>query len=68
MGPGTPERRLNGGVMEVPDENPSVRATWEAPRLTFVGDIADVVRQGGGKLSLSPGDPGEPTRKPKGGE
>ena len=32
---------------------------WQEPRLTFVGDLAEIVQGGGGKLSPSPGDPGE---------
>lgn len=42
----------------------SVRAgapkkAWEPPGLSYIGDIADIVRSGGGKLSISGGDPGE---------
>ena len=44
------------------------RKTWERMTLTHVGHVADVVQQGGGKLTLTGGDPGEPTRKPKGQE
>jgi hypothetical protein len=35
--------------------------------LERVGDVGTVVQQGGGKLSMPQGDPGEP-RKPKGQE
>ena len=33
-----------------------------------VGKVSDVVQQGGGKLTLTGGDQGEPLRKPKGQE
>jgi hypothetical protein len=42
--------------------------SWEPMALKSVGLISDVVRQGGGKLTLVGGDPGEPLRKPKGQE
>jgi hypothetical protein len=42
--------------------------SWEPMALKSVGRISDVVRQGGGKLTLVGGDPGEPSRKPKGQE
>jgi hypothetical protein len=32
---------------------------WEKFRVTKVGNVADVVRGGGGKLSTAGGDPGE---------
>ena len=32
---------------------------WQEPRLTFVGHLAEIVQGGGGKLSPTPGDPGE---------
>jgi hypothetical protein len=38
---------------------------WEPPALTYIGDVADIVRAGGGKLSITGGDPGE-SRKPNG--
>jgi hypothetical protein len=41
--------------------------SWEPMRLTYVGEVGEVLRGGGGKLSTSPGDPGEPMRKPPGG-
>ena len=39
--------------------------TWEPMRLHSVGHISKVVEGGGGKLSATGGDPGEP-RKEKG--
>lgn len=38
---------------------------WEPMKLTYVGHVGEIVQQGGGKLSLTGGDPGEP-RKPRG--
>jgi hypothetical protein len=42
------------------------RRSWEPMALESVGLVSDVVQQGGGKLTLTGGDPGEPLRKPKG--
>ena len=42
------------------------KQVWETPTLTFIGDVTEVVLQGGGKLSIASNDPGEPLRKPKG--
>lgn len=42
-----------------------MKKTWEKPELTRVGAIQEVVLGGGGKLSLTGGDPGE-SRKEKG--
>jgi hypothetical protein len=44
---------------------PEVQA-WKKPQLNQVGDLAEVIRSGGGKLTLAGGDPGE-NRKPRGG-
>jgi hypothetical protein len=44
------------------------RTSWEPMALKSVGRVSDVVQQGGGKLTLVGGDPGEPARKPKGQE
>jgi hypothetical protein len=44
-----------------------VTMDWEPMRLNYLGHAADVLRLGGGKLSTTGGDPGEP-RKPKGCE
>jgi len=38
---------------------------WERPTLGYVGNVGQVLQGGGGKLTPSPNDPGEP-RKPKG--
>lgn len=42
-----------------------LKREWEPMRLTYVGQVAQIVQQGGGKLSVPGGDPGEP-RKPRG--
>ena len=44
----------------------SVKHPWEKFRLTKVGNVADVVRIGGGKLSTTGGDPGESLKEPGG--
>ena len=36
-----------------------LRQMWEPMRLVHVGSIADVLREGGGKLTAVGGDPGE---------
>lgn len=41
------------------------RQPWVSMRLRTVGNIADIVQGGGGKLSLAGGDPGD-QRKPTG--
>lgn len=43
----------------------SNKQPWESMTLTYVGHVAEIVQLGGGKLSTTGGDPGEP-RKPKG--
>jgi hypothetical protein len=35
------------------------RQTWEPMRLFRVGSVAEVLREGGGKLTPAGGDPGE---------
>jgi hypothetical protein len=37
----------------------NTKLVWEPPTLTFQGRVEDLVRQGGGKLSVVGGDPGE---------
>lgn len=38
---------------------------WETMKVTYVGHVGEIVRGGGGKLSLVGGDPGE-SRKERG--
>jgi len=40
---------------------------WEAPRLAYVGDVAEILQTGTGKVSTSVGDPGEPRKPPSPG-
>jgi hypothetical protein len=46
---------------------PIFRERWIAPELRKVGAVSDVLKGGGGKLSVAGGDPGD-GRKPSGGE
>ena len=48
--------------METSDKhvsNPVKRQPWNSPNLRMVGTIGEVLGEGGGKLSLEGGDPGE---------
>ncbi len=40
------------------------RQEWEPPKVSYVGDIDQLVLMGGGKGSPSPKDPGEPRKVP----
>jgi hypothetical protein len=42
------------------------RRPWEPPTIQVVGKIGEVLRHGGGKLTVSFSDPGEEMRKPSG--
>jgi len=52
------------GVTEATSEKN--RKPWCSPTLNHVGHIGDILQTGGGKISTTAGDPGEP-RKPPGG-
>ena len=42
------------------DKNQEIeKKQWESPKLILIGKINDVVQGGGGKLSVTGGDPGE---------
>ena len=41
------------------------RRTWKRPQLKYIGDVGDVLKGGGGKLSITGADPGD-VRKEKG--
>jgi hypothetical protein len=43
------------------------KGTWEEPSVRKVGNVGDVLRGGGGKLSITTNDTGD-IRKPKGQE
>jgi hypothetical protein len=40
--------------------------TWETPELKHVGDVGEVLQQGGAKLSQDNPEPGELNTKPPG--
>lgn len=40
-------------------EEPSQPAEWVMPRLAYRGTVGEILKQGGGKQSTSPSDPGE---------
>jgi hypothetical protein len=42
----------------------AARRQWVSPAVRLVGTIAEVLKSGGGKLSVMSGDPGESIRKP----
>lgn len=44
----------------------AARHQWVSPAVKLVGTIAEVLKAGGGKLSVAAGDPGESMRKPPG--
>jgi hypothetical protein len=48
-------------------KDPDVRREWIPPALRFVGTTGEVLQGGGGKLSVTGGDPGE-GRKEKGSD
>ena len=35
------------------------KRSWEPIRLSYVGHISEIIKQGGGKLTVAGGDPGE---------
>ena len=43
------------------EQNPAKMA-YETPELIYVGQIQEMVLQGGGKISILTGDPGEPRK------
>lgn len=43
------------------------KRSWTPIKLRYVGHVADALRGGGGKLSLSGGDTGEPRKQTGGG-
>jgi hypothetical protein len=43
------------------------KRSWEPITVQYVGHVADVVRAGGGKLSATTGDSGEPRKVPSSG-
>jgi len=45
-------------------EEKESRRGWKRPALKAVGKVGDVVKGGGGKLTVLTGDPGEPQKVP----
>lgn len=44
------------------NENAKPERAWEPMLLTRLGKVGNVVQGGGGKLSTTPADPGEPRK------
>jgi hypothetical protein len=40
------------------------RLPWESMRVTYLGNVAEIVQVGGGKVTILTGDPGEPRKVP----
>ncbi|HET9369106.1 MAG TPA: hypothetical protein VFO19_02620 [Vicinamibacterales bacterium] len=40
------------------------RRRWEPPMVKAAGTVGDVLRNGGGKVTVLTGDPGEPRKVP----
>ena len=51
-----------GSMGESRDESRS----WEQMKLTYVGEVGEVLKQGGGKISTDTPEPGELPTKPPG--
>lgn len=43
------------------------RLPWESMRVTYLGNVAEIVQGGVGKLTTTTGDPGEPRKVPSTG-
>lgn len=43
-----------------------VKRPWVPMEVSTIGHVGDVLKGGGGKLTIPTGDPGEPLRKPPG--
>jgi hypothetical protein len=41
-----------------------MKKTWKPVQVKYIGRVRDVVQLGGGKLSGTAGDPGEPRKVP----
>jgi len=48
---------INGGEQKQ-------RTPWESMKLDDIGRLTDVIQQGGGKITITTGDPGEPRKVP----
>ena len=45
----------------------TAKKPWESPKLSYIGDVEEVVQGGTGKLTSSPADPGETKKTPPSG-
>jgi hypothetical protein len=48
------------------EEGRSASKDWETMKLTYVGEVGQVLKQGGAKLSTDTPEPGELATKPPG--
>jgi len=55
----------DGEANRNPASNPG-KQPWVEMKISYVGDISEILQGGGGKLSVSGGDTGD-SRKPPGG-
>lgn len=46
------------------DKSNGAKKRWKPMKVTYIGEAKDVVRQGGGKFSPNPADPGEVFKPP----
>ena len=44
------------------ETQPKANQTWTKPSLRAVGTVGEVLKQGGGKVTVLTGDPGEPRK------
>jgi hypothetical protein len=61
------EPREKGTMMQEEREQKTAtgqsgKKLWEAPVLSYIGDVEDVVQSGSGKVSVTNTDPGEPKK------
>lgn len=49
-------------MVEKKESRVAKKGEWKSFKLTFLGNLSDIVLQGVGKLSPSPTDPGEPRK------
>jgi hypothetical protein len=61
LGRTTGSRRWSNGERGTMMKN---RLPWESMRVTYLGNVAEIVQQGGGKITTLTGDPGEPRKVP----
>jgi hypothetical protein len=55
---GRQEQRLEGSL------DMRNQRRWEPMRVEYLGNVAEIVQQGGGKITILTGDPGEPRKVP----